>query len=506
MNQCAPCFPVFRRHNPTADASDLVTSNFSEQSAFTVVVIGASGDLAKKKLFPSLLKLYHHRLIPSHVHIVGYARSAITHHDFREGIKSKFPANIPPPTVVEFLERVHYIQGEYANPQGYATLAEFLRTLEAGKASANRVFYFSIPPSIFTQVAAAMKPAALSTTGWNRFVIEKPFGRDLESSELLQRDLSALYTEEQLYRIDHYLGKEMVMNLLALRFANSMFEPLWNRNHIKCVVITFKEDIGTEGRGGYFDQFGIIRDVMQNHLLQVLALVAMEPPVSLSAEDIRNEKVKVLQCIPPVPQCNTVIGQYEAYRSETGVPRDSVTPTFAACALCVQNARWAGVPFILKCGKGLNERKAEIRIQLQPPKHYLFEGAIPNEIVIRIQPNEAIYSKLMTKIPGHSGELVQTELDLTYRSRFNENLPDAYEQLIRDVLRGDHSLFVRQDELRVAWSIFTPLLKALETQRVEPIQYKWGTRGPEESDRMLKSMGFEYTSTTYKWPPASGKS
>ncbi len=265
-----------------------------------------------------------------------------------------------------------------------------------------------------------------------------------------------------------------VQNLMAVRFANLVFEPLWNRNHISSIIVSFKEDIGTEGRGGYFDQFGIIRDVMQNHLLQIMALVAMEPPVSTQAEDVRDEKVKVLRCCKPIQMKDLVIGQFgrdpsgkiPGYLDDPTVPKDSLCPTFATAVLQINNARWAGVPFILKCGKGLNERKAEIRVQFHPNPSALYPEAGRNELVIRVQPNEAVYVKFNAKMPGLNENTHMTELDLTYKARYDVRLPDAYERLIYDVLRGDHNLFVRDDELEAAWKIFTPILHQLEKEKV----------------------------------------
>jgi len=295
---------------------------------------------------------------------------------------------------------------------------------------------------------------------------------------------------------------------MVLRFANAVFEPLFNRNYVSSVSISFKEDIGTEGRGGYFDEFGIIRDVMQNHLTQILSLVAMEAPVTLDAEDVRNEKVKLLRAIPPIERSNVVVGQYTAspdgkvpgYLEDPTVPKFSKTPTFATAVAFVNNARWKGVPFILKCGKALSERKTEIRIQFAPPPHALFQDVQANELVIRVQPNEAMYMKMTQKKPGITADLIQAELDLTYKDRFGNNtLPDAYERLLLDVIRGDHNLFVRGDELEASWKIFTPILHELDKAHETPLQYVFGGRGPAESDELSKKFGFRRTEG-YTWP------
>jgi len=294
------------------------------------------------------------------------------------------------------------------------------------------------------------------------------------------------------------LGKEMVQNLMTIRFANAIFEPLWNRRHISLVQITFKEDFGTEGRGGYFDEFGIIRDVMQNHLSQIFSLVAMEPPSSLSAEDVRNAKVKVLNQVAPINWDDVVLGQYEAnpeknkpgYLQDKTVPEGSNCPTFASVALFIQNERWHGVPFILKCGKALDSRKAEIRIHFKSYNH-LFGVVDSNELVLRVQPDTAVYLKFRTKKPGLENKTVFADLDLSYNNRWKEvKQPEAYERLILEVIRGDHNLFVRSDELESSWKIFTPILHKIENEKIQPIKYIYGSRGPEESDKLAKKYGF----------------
>lgn len=320
--------------------------------------------------------------------------------------------------------------------------------------------------------------------GWTRIIIEKPFGHDLDSSQKLSDHLASLFSEQQIYRIDHYLGKEMVQNLMTLRFGNRIFNPAWNRDNIASIQISFKEPFGTEGRGGYFDEFGIIRDIMQNHLLQILTLVAMEKPASCHPDDIRNEKVKALRCIKPLVLEDVVLGQYVGnpdgkgeeqfgYLDDPTVPSDSVTPTYAMGILRLNNERWDGVPFILKCGKALNERKAEVRIQFKDVPGDIFDGKPKrNEFVIRVQPGEALYVKLMVKTPGMAFDMEETELDLTYGSRYeNVKLPDAYERLILDVFCGSQMHFVRSDELREAWRIFTPILHRIEKERIKPIPY-----------------------------------
>jgi glucose-6-phosphate 1-dehydrogenase len=465
-----------------------------------VVVLGASGDLAKKKTFPALFALYNRDLLPKDFIVLGYSRSKMTDEEFRQkcvsvGIKNGGAK------LTEFEKRCFYVVGQYDSQESFKHLASVLEQHEkaSNKPGTNRLFYMALPPSVFISAATGIKTACMSKNGWNRIVVEKPFGKDTESSAQLNKALGSLFAEDQIFRIDHYLGKELVQNLMILRFANMVFEPIWNKHYINVVMITFKEPFGTEGRGGYFDEFGIIRDVMQNHLIQILSIAAMEPPVTLLAEDIQNEKVKVLRAIPPLELSKLVIGQYTregknpGYLEDPGVPKNSLCPTFACAVLHINNDRWSGVPFILKCGKALNERKAEIRIQFKRPGNHLFPGAAPNELVMRLQPNEAIYLKISNKMPGLSNELVQSELDLTYNSRFQKEvaggLPDAYERLILDVIRGDHNLFVRVDELQAAWRIFTPVLHQLEKEKIAPILYPFGSRGPPEADQLAYKYG-----------------
>uniref|UniRef100_A0A7S1Z999 Glucose-6-phosphate 1-dehydrogenase n=1 Tax=Trieres chinensis TaxID=1514140 RepID=A0A7S1Z999_TRICV len=496
--------------------------------ALTVFVVGASGDLAKKKTYPSLYDLYRHKFLPPDTVICGYARSPKDDASFRGQIKPFLKGGTDDDKDA-FLAMCIYRSGAYDSVEAVGTVFEELKVAEkaSGRPVANRLFYFAIPPSVFVPIGKSLKEAVIGpgdkegrNGGWDRLIIEKPFGKDSESFEKLSSDMGALYTEDHIYRIDHYLGKEMVKNLMVLRFTNTYCEPLWNRNYIGSVTITFKEDFGTKGRGGYFDGYGIIRDIIQNHLLQVMSIVAMEPPVACMGKDysnyVRNEKVKVLNCIRPAKLENTVLGQYLAGEDEAGytedptVPDDSVTPTFATMVLYVDNPRWDGVPFILKAGKALNERKAEVRIQYkQPPgAAAMFPGeTIPNnELVLKLQPDEAMYLKANVKQPGLSTSPVASELDMTYKSRFKDaTLFDAYTRLILDVLRGGQAAFVRDDELRAAWKIFTPLLHRIEREKVRPIPYEYGSRGPKESDELLASVGYAYHGGAYQWEGPSSK-
>eukprot|EP01065_Artemidia_motanka_P027553 TRINITY_DN32741_c0_g1_i1.p1 TRINITY_DN32741_c0_g1~~TRINITY_DN32741_c0_g1_i1.p1 ORF type:complete len:551 (+),score=211.01 TRINITY_DN32741_c0_g1_i1:65-1654(+) len=514
--------------SPKSDLA-ICTAEPYAQGRLSIVVLGASGDLAKKKTYPALLDLFSNGFLPKGVAIVGYARSAKSDEDFRSGIKPFLmkTKDADEGKVDAFLGTCTYHQGNYDKPEDFAKLHARLEEVEAAsgrEGDANRLFYFAIPPNAFLPSARSIKEAALSTSGFNRLIVEKPFGHDLESAQRLAADLGAIFSEDHIYRIDHYLGKEIVQNLIMFRFGNMFLEPLFNHRYVETVRITFKENFGTEGRGGYFTNYGIIRDVMQNHLMQVLSLVAMEPPPRLTGEGagnmIRNAKVQVLQSISPINPRDVVIGQYA--ESKDGKPaflddpsiaaedreKARLCPTFAMMALQVNTPRWEGVPFIMKAGKALEERKAEIRIQFKdaPASSFMFGGhqLARNELVMVLQPSEAVYMKVNVKQPGLSFDPAQSELDLTYRQRYKGTYnPDAYTRLVLEALRGNQSTFVRSDELEAAWRIFDPLLTALEKghgsepPRV-PLKYEYGSRGPAEADELLVEKGFKFESG-YTW-------
>ncbi|XP_064160789.1 glucose-6-phosphate 1-dehydrogenase-like isoform X5 [Anguilla rostrata] len=484
---------------------------FHHSDTHIFIVMGASGDLARKKIYPTLWWLFRDGLLPEETYFVGFARSSLTVEAIRDACLPYMKvAEVEADRLSAFFGRNSYVSGRYGDEGSFSRLQAHLGSLPGG-AGANRLFYLALPPSVYHDVTRNIRHHCMSTRGWNRVIVEKPFGRDLQSSEELSAHLSSLFSEDQIYRIDHYLGKEMVQNLMVLRFGNRIFGPIWNRDSVACVVLSFKEPFGTQGRGGYFDNFGIIRDVMQNHLLQMLSLVAMEKPASTSSDDVRDEKVKVLKCITPVSLSNVVLGQYVGdpkgqgdaklgYLDDPTVPKDSSTPTFATAVLYVHNERWDGVPFILRCGKALNERKAEVRLQFTDVPGDIFGAQCRrNELVVRVQPNEAVYAKMMSKKPGVFFSPEETELDLTYHSRYRDvKLPDAYERLILDVFCGSQMHFVRSDELREAWRIFTPLLHQIEREKTPPIPYTYGSRGPPEADELVKRVGFRYEGT-YKW-------
>ncbi|KAG5520588.1 hypothetical protein RHGRI_033240 [Rhododendron griersonianum] len=472
-----------------------------DDSTVSITVVGASGDLAKKKIFPALFALYYEGCLPEHFTIFGYARSKMTDAELRNMVSRTLTCRIDQrencgEKMDQFLKRCFYHSGQYDSEDHFAELDKKLKEHEGGRVS-NRLFYLSIPPNIFVDAVKCASLSSSSTNGWTRVIVEKPFGRDSESSAALTKSLK---------QIDHYLGKELVENLSVLRFSNLIFEPLWNRQYIRSVQLIFSEDFGTEGRGGYFDNYGIIRDIMQNHLLQILALFAMETPVSLDAEDIRNEKVKVLRSMRPIQLEDVVMGQYKShtrggvvypgYTDDKTVPQNSLTPTFAAAALFIDNARWDGVPFLMKAGKALHNKRAEIRVQFRHVPGNLYNRSFgtdldqaTNELVIRVQPDEAIYLKINNKVPGLGMRLDRSNLNLLYAARYSKEIPDAYERLLLDAIEGERRLFIRSDELDAAWSLFTPVLKELEEKKIIPEYYPYGSRGP---------VGAHYLAARYK--------
>ncbi|KAF7815028.1 glucose-6-phosphate 1-dehydrogenase, chloroplastic-like [Senna tora] len=470
--------------------SEIMGSNLS------ITVVGASGDLAKKKIFPALFALYYEDCLPENFIIFGYARTKMTTEELRNMISETLTCRIDKRENCEdkmdqFLKRCFYHSGQYNSEGDFSLLDRKLKEKEGGMIS-NRLFYLSVPPNLFVDVVRSASHKASSENGWTRVIVEKPFGRDSESSSELTRCLKQYLNEDQIFRIDHYLGKELVENLSVLRFSNLVFEPLWSRNYIRNVQLIFSEDFGTEGRGGYFDNYGIIRDIMQNHLLQILALFAMETPVSLDAEDIRNEKIAslfqklTLIMIQSVGDHTKFLNWInETIANDPTVPNGSLTPTFAAAALFIANARWDGVPFLMKAGKALHTKRAEIRVQFRHVPGNLYKrnfgtdlDKATNELVLRVQPDEAIYLKINNKVPGLGMRLDRSDLNLLYRARYPREIPDAYERLLLDAIEGERRLFIRSDELDAAWALFTPLLKELENKKIAPELYPYGSRGP----------------------------
>ncbi|MBI3987186.1 MAG: glucose-6-phosphate dehydrogenase, partial [Lentisphaerae bacterium] len=443
-----------------------------------------------------------------------YARSAYTDEEFRNKLMQHLTCRCPDGAGAGsggFLSRCSYFQGSYEMGPAYQKLAQTLLWLE-GPEGAQRLFYMAVPPGVFLDVARAIGQVGLarpsSAAHWTRVVVEKPFGSDRESSDRLVRDLEVVFTEDQTYRIDHYLGKELIHNLLVLRFANLIFEPIWNRLYIDHVQITWKEDLGIGNRGGYYDDYGIIRDVMQNHLLQIMALVAMEPPSRLDATAIRGKTIELLRNVEPVKPDELVLGQYAGtdtpkgrlpgYREEPRIPAHSRTPTYAAAVLRVPNWRWDGVPFFMRAGKALETKVCEVRIRFKDTPINIFKqyekSRVPNELVIRIQPDEAIYFKIVNKIPGLKLALDQCMLDLRYAAAFGDKtIPDAYECLLLEVLEGDKTMFVGALELEALWDVFTPALHEIDAKGVCPEPYAIHSRGPAAADPLILRHGRQWT-------------
>jgi glucose-6-phosphate 1-dehydrogenase len=477
-----------------------------------LVVFGATGDLARRKLLPALYNLAHEGALPERFELIGVARSEQLHEDFQEMAREsmeRFSRRRPDPFALDgLLAEMRYVPGVFDDDRVYTEIDRLLRDFddEAGY-PLNRVFYLSTGPQFFPLICAKLGAAGLhrSERAETRIVIEKPFGFDLASARELNDCVLDVFQERQIFRIDHYLGKETVQNLMALRFANALFEPVWNRNFIDHVQITAVEEIGIEGRAGYYDRAGALRDLVQNHMLQLLALLAMEPPAAFEAERVRNEKVKVLEAIVP-PTIDDIIhmavrAQYgpgvvggvpvPGYLEEEGVAPDSRTETYAALRLHVSNWRWAGVPFYLRTGKRLTRKLTEIAVTLKPVPHLAFqsagsEGVRPNQIVLSLQPDEGVSVSLGAKIPGPRMRIHPVNMEFRYGTSFVSQSPEAYERLVLDAMRGDATLFTRNDEVEAQWGIVDPILAAWHEDSKSPIpQYPAGSAGPAEANALL---------------------
>jgi glucose-6-phosphate 1-dehydrogenase len=473
----------------------------------TLVIFGASGDLTSRKLIPALYSLYQKGRLPEATRVVGVSRTRFTHEAWREELSqttAKFGGQaFDRRTWDAFADRLFYQPGDIDQPDSFASLSQLLDELERG-ASCNRIYYLATAPQLYEATIAQLGAAGLAeeTCGIRRIVVEKPFGTDLASAQALNRALHQVFAEQQVYRIDHYLGKETVQNLLVLRFANSIFEPLWNRNYIDHVQITVAEEVDVGRRAGFYDRAGVLRDMFQNHLLQLLMITAMEAPARFTADFIRDEKVKVLRAIKPLTADdvakNTIRGQYAGYLQAEGVQPLSQTATFAALKLSIDNWRWNGVPFYLRSGKAMSCRTTQIVIQFRQPPVMIFEGGPrshldTNKLVIQIQPAEGIQLHFQTKVPDAGMRLQTTDLDFKFAREFRGAMPDAYQRLLLDAMTGDASLFARSDEAETAWSIIDPILAAWQSPAGPPLDlYPHGQWGPDSSDRWMQEQGREW--------------
>jgi glucose-6-phosphate 1-dehydrogenase len=464
----------------------------------SIIIFGASGDLTQRKLVPSLFNLCRKDRLPSRFRIVGYGNTAFTDEQFRahlkEGLKEFASFEYSEEEWNRFAPNLVYQQGRYTDLADFKKLGNFLKEWEGG--SGNRVYYMATPPGIFPNIIdlLGLTDQLGEQNGWRRVVIEKPFGTDLESARSLNQQIHKALNERQIYRIDHYLGKETVQNILVARFANTIFEPLWNRNYIDHVEITVAEQVGVEHRGRFYDQVGVLRDMFQNHLLQLVTLVAMEPPVSFDATALRNEKVKVLSAIHPMKEADvperTVRAQYKGYREEEGVDPKSTTPTYAAVRLQIDNWRWQGVPFYLRSGKNLKEKLSQVTIEFKEPPHMLFPNSeshlTPNMLVLYLQPDEGMHWRFEAKVPDTVAEMRSVDMEFHYADSFGKTaIPEAYERLLLDVLTDDASLFTRADEVETAWGLIDPIIHGWEAQEQPLAFYEPGSRGPAEADELL---------------------
>ncbi|MEQ8208321.1 MAG: glucose-6-phosphate dehydrogenase [Lacipirellulaceae bacterium] len=476
----------------------------------TFVIFGASGDLTSRKLIPALYKLFVKKRLPSGVRVVGFSRSKFSHEQWRESLTEttqKFVGEeFNQEKWAEFAQHIFYHPGDIGKAEDFETLKAFLSEVEKGE-PCPRVYYLSTAPRFYEPAIQQLGASGLADDCVcpRRVVIEKPFGTDLATAQQLNESVHEVFKENQVYRIDHYLGKETVQNLMVLRFANTIFEPIWNRNYVDHVQITVAEEVEVGSRAGYYDSAGVMRDMVQNHLLQLLMISAMEAPVRYDADAIRNEKVKVLHAIRPVDEKaikqDTFRAQYRGYTACEGVENTSRTATFSAIKLWVDNWRWQGVPFYLRSGKAMSCRTTQIVIQFREPPHKLFADSPKslgesNRLVVQVQPDEGIQMHFQTKVPDAGMKMRQTDLDFNYQQEFRSKMPEAYERLLLDALEGDASLFARADEVEAAWKVIDPILEGwAASDKPTLYMYDPGFWGPEECTEWMQGQNREWFDT-----------
>jgi len=506
----------------SSDPHSYVTTDLSQTKkphSCVLTIFGASGDLTKRKLIPALYNLALEKRLPERFAVVGYARSEMSHDAFREkmreGIGEFSRTGLDESVWQQFASTLYYISGDYQEPEGYQSLKDFIDGFDRGnRVLPVRVFYLATPPELYSTVierisAVNLVPKESDPESRTRVIIEKPFGTDLHTARELNRRVHEALNERQVYRIDHYLGKETVQNIMVFRFANAVFEPIWNRRYIDHVQITAAETVGVENRGGYYEKAGVVRDMFQNHLLQLLSLTAMEPPIGFSASAVRDEKVKLLRAVRPIASEEVfevaVRGQYgpgkmggkevPGYRQEPGVAKDSSTATYAAIKFSIDNWRWESVPFYLRSGKRLAKRVTEIAIQFKRPPLLLFKACAvedlnPNVLVIRIQPDEGVSLRFEVKPPGPELCVSPLSLDFKYEEAFGSSPPEAYETLLEDCIEGNSTLFTRHDEVELAWSLVDPIIQTWGSIKSSDFpNYEAGGWGPKKADDFMQRDG-----------------